>query len=45
MLGVQFTHTLNQNTFYEVGLQRMESNYQTHLPVLRDGSYVCPEAV
>ena len=35
MLGMQFTHTLNQNTFYEIGLQRMESNYQTHLPVLR----------
>jgi hypothetical protein len=44
MLGMQFTHTLNQNTFYEIGLQRMESNYQTHLPVLRDGSYVCPES-
>ncbi len=42
MLGLQLTHTLNQNTFYEVGLQRMASNYQTHLPTLRDGSYVCP---
>ena len=42
MLGLQFTHTLNQNTFYEVGFQRLESNYQTHLPTLRDGSFVCP---
>lgn len=44
VLGLQFTHTLNQNTFYEVGLQRMGSRYQVHFPELRDSSFICPES-
>ena len=44
IIGLQFTHTLNQNTFYEVGIQATSSDYQTKYPKLRDGSYVCPDS-
>ncbi|MEX0821372.1 MAG: carboxypeptidase-like regulatory domain-containing protein [Rhodothermales bacterium] len=44
IMGLQFTHTLNQNTFYEVGIQRMASKYRTRFPSLRDGSYLCPDS-
>ena len=44
LYGLQLTHTLNQNTFYEVGVQRMASKYRTLFPELRDGSYMCPSS-
>ncbi|MCY4170418.1 MAG: carboxypeptidase-like regulatory domain-containing protein [Bacteroidetes bacterium] len=40
MIGGSLTHTLNQNTFYEVTLQNISSKYRTHLPNLRDGSSI-----
>ncbi len=42
--GLQFTHTLSQNTYYEVGIQRMGSKYRTLFPNLRDGTYMCPDS-
>ena len=36
MFGASFTHTLNQNTFYEARIQRMYSGYESTLPRARD---------
>ena len=35
-VGAEFTHTLGANTFYEVRLQRMHSDYNTVLPRIRN---------
>ena len=45
LLGLTFTHTLNQSTFYEVTLQNLSSKYRSHFPNLRDGSFVDDKGV
>lgn len=40
MLGANFTHTLNANTFYEVTLQNLSSTWRSDFPNLRDGSSI-----
>jgi len=42
MFGLNFTHTLNSNTFYEVNLQNMSSKYRQHFANMRQDSFVCP---
>ena len=37
-LGAKFTHTLGTNTFYEVQLQRMSTDYSTYLSASPDSS-------
>ncbi|MEM8484668.1 MAG: TonB-dependent receptor [Bacteroidota bacterium] len=40
MFGGEFVHTLNQNTFYEVTANYINSKYRTPFANLRDGSFL-----
>jgi hypothetical protein len=40
MVGLDFTHTLSPNTFYEVSLQRNQTDYETHPGRERDTTVV-----
>ena len=40
MVSVDFTHTVSSNTFYDVRIQRMYSDYNTVRPAIRDTSLV-----
>ncbi|CAM3392104.1 TonB-dependent receptor [Rhodothermus bifroesti] len=45
MIGAKFTHALSPATFYEVQLQRIESDYFTFMPRPRKGGITGPSAI
>ena len=39
MLGLDFTHAFNKNSFYEIRIHGLTTKYRTFLPPLRDDSF------